>query len=422
MANIVNMTLSEELNWRGFINQTTLKDIKELDNNQYVFYFGVDPSADSMQIGNLAMAMMVKHFINHGHKAFLLVGGATGQIGDPDGKAEERNLKDREVINANKQAIAKQFDRLFKDKKYTLVDNNDWFKDIRYLDFLRNVGKHIPMRQMLSREFVESRLGSDGAGISYAEFSYVLIQAYDFLYLNQKYGVNLQLCGSDQWGNSIAGVDLIRRVANKRADVWSGPLIINLDTGVKFGKSENGAIWLDSNKTSPTDFYQFWVNVGDKSVEHYLKIYTELKKADIDNIMKLHKLEPKQRKAQFVLADNVTAIVHGKEAASKANSLTKFITGELAIAEATEKELKILRENLAYTKTSPNGSIIKALLDSGLAESNNSARQLLKDKAVYINQKQVTSDTFKSENFQNNRLILRRGKAYKDSALIEISH
>ena len=422
MSNIVDMTLSEELSWRGFINQTTLKDIKELDTNKYSFYFGVDPSADSMQIGNLAMAMMVKHFIDHGHKAFLLVGGATGQIGDPDGKAEERNLKDRETINANKQAIASQFDRLFKDKKYTLVDNNDWFKDINYLDFLRNIGKHIPMRQMLSREFVESRLNLDGAGISYAEFSYVLIQAYDFLYLNQKYGVNLQLCGSDQWGNSIAGVDLIRRVANKSADVWSGPLIINLDTGVKFGKSEGGAIWLDPNKTSPTDFYQFWVNVGDKSAEHYLKIYTELKKEEIDNVMKLHNIEPKLRKAQFVLADNVTAIVHGQDTASKASSITKFITGELAIAEANDQELKNLRENLAYAKTGLNGSILKALIDSGLAESNNSARQLIKDGAIYINQKSATGDTFKPEDFQNNKLILRRGKAYKDSALIEVNH
>jgi tyrosyl-tRNA synthetase len=260
------MTLSEELQWRGFVNQTTFKDIAVLDGQSLTFYWGVDPSASSMQVGNLAAAMMVKQFIKHGHKAVLLVGGATGLIGDPDGKTEERTLKTTDEIDANKKGIADQYSHIFQGLPFRQVDNYDWFKDMGYLEFLREVGKHVPLRQMLQREFVQSRLAADGAGISYAEFSYVLIQAFDFLQLYRDHGVTLQLCGSDQWGNSIAGVDLIRRVSGAETNVWSTPLVINKTTGKKFGKSEDGAVWLDSKKTSPTQFYQFWINADDGGV------------------------------------------------------------------------------------------------------------------------------------------------------------
>src|SRR5665647_300285 len=260
------MNLSEELLWRGFVNQTTLKDLSILDTQPLSFYWGVDPSADSMTIGNLAAAMMVRHFIDHGHKAYLLVGGATGMIGDPDGKADERNLKTLDEIAHNKQAIAGQYSQVFASKDFTLVDNYDWFKDINYIDFLRMVGKNVPISQMLGRDFVQSRIGEDGSGISYAEFSYSLIQGYDFLHLSRAFGVTLQVCGADQWGNSIAGVDLIRRLDAKEAHVYSTPLIINKTTGVKFGKSEGGAVWLDSTKTSVYAFYQFWLNLDDASV------------------------------------------------------------------------------------------------------------------------------------------------------------
>ena len=225
------MTLSEELQWRGFVNQTTYKDVTVLDGDPITFYFGVDPSADSMTIGNLAAAMMNRLFIKHGHKAYLLVGGATGMIGDPDGKAVERELQTLEQISHNKKSIAAQYDQVFSGMDFTVVDNYDWFKGVNYLDFLRDVGKHVPMRQMLGREFVQSRLNEDGAGISYAEFSYSLIQGYDFVHLNREHGVTLQLCGADQWGNSIAGVDLIRRINGNEAHVWSTPLIINKATG-----------------------------------------------------------------------------------------------------------------------------------------------------------------------------------------------
>ena len=263
----MHMTLSEELQWRGFVNQTTYKDLAALNGAPITFYWGVDPSADSMQVGNFAMAMMVRHFINHGHKAILLVGGATGLIGDPDGKAQERDLKPLEEIEHNKQAISAQYRQVFAGQDFEIVDNYDWFKGLGYLEFLRDVGKHVPMRQMLGREFVQSRLSDDGAGISYAEFSYSLIQGYDFLHLHREKGVTLQVAGADQWGNSIAGVELIRRITGGEAHVWTGPLIVNKTTGVKFGKTESGAIWLDPAKTSPTQFYQFWVNCDDAGVK-----------------------------------------------------------------------------------------------------------------------------------------------------------
>jgi len=307
------MKFSEELAWRGFVNQTTIKDLSILDGQPISFYFGVDPSADSMTIGNLASAMMVRHFIDAGHKAFLLVGGATGIIGDPDGKSNERNLKTLDEIAKNKAGIAGQYKTVFADKDFTLVDNYDWFKDMNYIDFLREVGKNVPLSQMLGRDFVQSRIGADGSGISYAEFSYSLIQGYDFLHLSRNYGVSLQLCGADQWGNSIAGVDLIRRLDNKEAHVYSTPLIINKATGVKFGKSEGGAIWLDANKTSVYAFYQFWLNVDDASVTDLLKIYTVLSKDVTDALEAEVQSSPGARAAQKALAHEVTTLVHGAE-------------------------------------------------------------------------------------------------------------
>ena len=260
------MKLSEELQWRGFVNQTTFPDLSALDGAPISFYWGVDPSSDSMTIGNFAAAMMVRHFIDHGHKAFLLVGGATGMIGDPDGKADERNLKTLDEIAKNKAGIAAQYKTAFAGKDFTLVDNYDWFKDLNYLEFLRMVGKNVPLSQMLGRDFVQARLGEGGTGISYAEFSYSLIQGYDFVHLYKNHGVTLQLCGADQWGNSIAGVDLIRRMEGGEAHVYSTPLVINKATGKKFGKSEDGAIWLDPKKSSVYKFYQFWLNVDDEGV------------------------------------------------------------------------------------------------------------------------------------------------------------
>jgi tyrosyl-tRNA synthetase len=414
------MTLSEELSWRGFVNQSTLESISKLDTQKYTFYWGVDPSSDSMTIGNLAMAMMIKHFINYGHTPILLVGGATGMIGDPDGKTQERNLVNVDEVKHNKQSIAKQYKVLFSSKNIKIVDNYDWFKDFRYLDFLRAVGKHVPMRQMLAREFVESRLGEKGNGISYAEFSYVLIQAYDFLYLHREFGVNMQVCGSDQWGNSIAGVDLIRRITSSRVDVWAGPLIVNPVSGVKFGKSEDGAIWLDRNKTSPMDFYQFWVNSEDGAVRDYLKIYTMLDKESIEDLLVKHQKNPKLRIAQSALADHVTSLVHGEQLMEEAKEITLYLTGKLSIGTIDHRRLGSLKQLLTVVKSDVKGSIVQALVMSNLATSHTNGRQLVKDGAIYINNLKNTRETFRPEDFLNGRLLIRRGKAYKDVALIEI--
>ncbi len=414
------MSLSEELAWRGFINQTTLSDVKELDSKKFSFYWGVDPSADSMTVGHLAMAMMVKHFIDYGHQAWLLVGGATGLIGDPDGKSEERKLLSREVLNNNKKAIAKQYKQLFSNKMIRIVDNYDWFKDYKFIDFLRDVGKRVPMRQMLSREFVQSRLDESGNGISYAEFSYVLIQAYDFLNLYQNHGVTMQVCGSDQWGNSVAGVDLIRRVTGGRAEVWSGPLIINPKTGIKYGKTESGAVWLDPKKTSTMSFYQFWVNADDEVVEHYLKIFTLLSREEINEVINKHKANPQLRIAQSQLAYSVTEFVHGKEAALRAKRLSEILVGKLSLAQAQVSDILALKNELNVTKSKINGSIVTALVSSGLASSNTEARQLLSGGSIYINHMKVKRDNFIKEDFTKNSLILRRGKAYKDSVLVEL--
>ena len=414
------MTLSEELTWRAFVNQTTYKDITVLDGEPVTFYLGMDPSADSLTVGNLAVAMMIRHFIDHGHKAILLVGGATGLIGDPDGKSEERTLKSREEVEANKKAIAAQYDRIFAGQAFEHVDNYDWFKDIGYLDFLRDVGKHVPMRQMLGRQFVQDRLGEDAAGISYAEFSYALIQGYDFLHLYRTRGATLQLCGSDQWGNSIAGVELIRRIEGAEAHIWSAPLVINKTTGVKFGKSEGGAVWLDPLKTTPTAFYQFWINCDDNGVEDYLKVYTLLGRDEIEGIITKHAENPGARYAQTRLAEEVTRLIHGEKAMQEARRVTDVLTGKLAIGEAGDV-LELLRAEIPCAKTHETGSLLAALVETGLAGSNGEARRLLAGNAISINGVKTSDENLNPGLFQDGRALLRRGKAFKDSALVELA-
>jgi tyrosyl-tRNA synthetase len=406
MATLGN--LSEELSWRGFVNQTTYKDASVLDDSPITFYWGVDPSADSMTVGNLAIAMMVRHFIDHGHKAILLVGGATGLIGDPDGKSQERELLTSEQIAQNKAAISEQYRRVFAGQDFEIVDNYDWFQNMNYLDFLRTVGKHVPVRQMIGRDFVQSRLGEQGSGISYAEFSYSLIQGYDFLHLYQDKGVTLQVCGADQWGNCIAGVDLIRRVTGGEAHIWSAPLIVNKSTGVKFGKSEDGAVWLDAVKTSPNDFYQFWINADDAGVEDYLKIYTLLSADEIQQVMSEFNADKPGRAAQKRLAHEVTYLVHGEEAA--------------VAAEAFAAGLQNVNvQQVAATVTAAGGEqIVDTLAESGLASSKSEARQLLADGGVYINDQHVNRDTFVPEDFHDGQLVLRRGKKLQNSVVVRL--
>jgi len=384
------MSLSEELQWRGFTNQTTYEDVNAIDGEPITFYFGVDPSADSMTIGNLGAAMMVRHFIDHGHKAVLLVGGATGMIGDPDGKKDERNLKTLEEITANKAKIAAQYQQVFADQPFEVVDNYDWFKDINYLDFLREIGKNVPLSQMLGRDFIQARLGEGGNGISYAEFSYALIQGYDFLHLYREKGVTLQLSGADQWGNSIAGVDLIRRIENVEAHVWTAPLIVNKATGRKFGKSEEGAVWLDPAKTSIYKFYQFWLNVDDEGAIDYAKIYTLLPRETIDELADKQKANPGARDAQKTLAYEVTKLVHGEQAAESAKKVTSVLFGGAAFADLSEADLELLAAEIPTA--SKGATIVDLLTDSGLTASKGEARRLILGGAISINGEKVLDD------------------------------
>ncbi len=417
---LVVMTLTEELTWRGFVNQTTYKDSTALDGPPITFYLGVDPSAFSMTIGNLAVVMLVRQLVSHGHKAIVLVGGATGLIGDPDGKKQERELVSLEQVERNKQGIAAQYRQILAGQDFKLVDNYDWFKDIGYLQFLREIGKHVPMRQMLGREFVQNRLGEDGVGISYAEFSYSLIQGYDFLHLHREYGATLQVCGADQWGNSIAGVELIRRITGHEAHVWSAPLVINKTTGVKFGKSEDGAVWLDAAQTSPTQFYQFWINCDDAGVEDYLKIYTVLSKEETDDILAKHAESPRQRVAQSRLAEEVTRLVHGQEATEIAKVITDVLRGTSPVSDVDSAVLDNLRQEIPSVQAGSTSSILEALVASQLATSNSEARRLLEGNAISLNGQKVQRESFEPGDFQNGRLMLRRGKAFKDSALVEL--
>lgn len=414
------MTLSEELAWRGFVNQTTFKDITLLDGEPISFYWGVDPSADSMQIGNLAAGMMARAFIKHGHHAVLLVGGATGMIGDPDGKAQERDLLTLEQIQVNKTAITAQYNQVFNGMKFEVVDNYDWFKDLNYLEFLRAVGKHVPMRVMLSREFVQSRLGEDGAGISYAEFSYSLIQGYDFLHLYKDYGVTLQICGADQWGNSIAGVDLIRRIAGGEAHVWSTPLVINRATGKKFGKTEDGAIWLDEKKTSVFKFYQFWINADDEGVGEYLKIYTDMEKQTIDEILESHNEMRSSRLAQKHLAFEVTKIVHGQDRAESVRRISEVLFGDEPYETLASDDFKELKSELPTFTVNVGDNMLDILVKTGLADSKGNARRFMDASAVYINGSQLSLEktTVDLGDVIDGFVIIRRGKNV--TALLEI--
>lgn len=384
------MKLSEELAWRGFVNQTTYKDMTVLDGLPISFYFGVDPSSDSMTIGNLAAAMMVRHFIDHGHNAYLLIGGATGMIGDPDGKADERNLKTLDEIAHNKAGIAAQYSTVFAGKDFTVVDNYDWFKDINYLDFLRTIGKNVPLSQMLGRDFIQNRLGDGGSGISYAEFSYALIQGYDFVHLSRTYGVSLQLCGADQWGNSIAGVDLIRRLDGTAAHVYSTPLVINKATGAKFGKSEGGAIWLDSSKTSVYSFYQFWLNADDVGVIDYLKIFTLLDRAQIEALQAQTIENPGQRAAQKALAAEVTTLVHGTQRTASVLRVTDVLFGTADFATLQPNDVDLLAAEIPVG--SIGSSVIDVLVASQVAASNGDAKRLIEGGAISINGVKITSD------------------------------
>lgn len=381
------MTLSEELSWRGFANQTTFADITDLDKAPRTFYLGVDPSAASMHIGNLAAVMLVKHLVNHGHKAIVLVGGATGMIGDPKEDAE-RELKTLDEIAINKAGIAAQYRTLLEGEDFELVDNYDWFKDIGYLDFLRTIGKHFSMTQLLDREFVKARIGESSAGISYAEFSYGLIQGYDFLHLYRTMGATLQIGGSDQWGNMLSGAQMIRKLEGAEAHVWTVPLVLDKTTGKKFGKSEGNAVWLDANMTSPYKFYQFWLNTDDAMAEDLVKIFTMLSKDTTEALIADHQANPGERALQKTLAREVTELVHGRERRESVERVTEALFGG-DITSLNDADIEALAAEIPVVGPQ---SAITALVQAGAASSNGEARRLIEGGAVSVNGQKITED------------------------------
>lgn len=412
------MKLSEELLWRGQIKDHTFDDVKWLDKPR-TYYLGSDcGSADSLTIGNLAVYMLARRLQKAGWKPVMLVGGATSLIGDPGGKDDERQLVPRNVIQANIRGIKKQIKKLI-NGKFTLVDNYDWFKGLGYLDFLREVGKNYSMTELLQRQYITDRLGEGGSGISYAEFSYSLIQGYDYWHLYKNYGVELQIGGSDQWGNMLSGVPLIRKKEGHEVHALSIPLVIDKTTGKKFGKSEAGAVWLDPTKTTPTQFYQFWINVDDEGLDQYLKTYTDLTKPEVEKILKQHQNQPGTRIGQRRLAEEVTTILHGRSAMLVAQQVTDFLTGKASVSQAKSKALKALRQEIPSVNSRVGGSVIEALVLAGLAESNSEARRLLKSNAISLNGQKISRDTFEVEDFNRGRLLMRKGKKFSDSALVE---
>lgn len=383
------MKLSEELVWRGFVAENTLGEVAKLDGVPRGFYWGTDPSADSLHVGHLAALMMCACFIRNGYRPYLLVGGATGQIGDPKENGE-RELKPLLEIERNKAALAAQIRRVVKDDTVVMVDNWDWFREIKYIDFLRTVGKVFSMTQLLDRKFVQDRVGEGGVGISYAEFSYSLIQGYDFLHLYREYGIDLQLCGADQYGNCVSGIHLIKRLEGAEADAWSCPLIIDKATGRKFGKSEGNAVWLDAEKTSVFDFYQFWLNQPDDAVEDYLKYYTLMMPDELTELMAEHFEKPEARVAQKRLADEVTAVVHGEVAVMSVKKINTVLFEKVAVGTLGEKDLALLAQAIPVVKK--DVMVTDALVEAGLARSKSEARQLIVSGAVAINSEKITED------------------------------
>lgn len=415
------MTLSEELAWRGQIKDKTFSDITWLDTPR-TFYLGADAaSADSLTIGNLAVYMLARRLAKHGWKTVLLLGGATSLIGDPGGKESERDLTPRKEIERNIAGIKAQVERLFAGLEFTMVDNYDWFSDIGYLEFLRDVGKHYSMTELVQRDFIANRMGEGGEGISYAEFSYSLIQGYDYWHLYKTLGVELQIGGSDQWGNMLSGAPLIRKKEGVEVHALSMPLVINRFTGKKFGKSENGAVWLDPTKTTPTAFYQFWINADDDGVEEYLRIYTELNKVEINQILQAHTQAPAERIAQKHLAQEVTRMVHGQDAEAFAEHVTALLTGQQPIGEASDEAIAEIKSQLPHAAVEDGSMVTDALVATGLASSISEARRLLEGNAIAVNNNKLTSQSLTADLFQNNKAMLRKGKKYKDSALLELN-
>lgn len=416
----MSMTLSEELAWRGFINQTTYGDLAELDKKKVTFYMGFDASADSQTVGNLAAMMFAKTLLRHGYPGILLAGGSTSLIGDPGGKDAERALQDEKTIAKNVAKAGEQIKKILHGHKFTLVNNLDWTKDMRVIPFLRDIGKHFSMTPLVQRDYISRRIGEGGAGISYAEFSYTILQGMDYLHLYDKHKVTLQLGGSDQWGNCLSGVDLIRRARGAETHVITLPLIINKATGKKFGKSEEGAVWLDPSKTSVYKFYQFWLNADDAGVESYLKVFTELDKAKIDRIMADFKKDKASRVAQKSLAYEVTKLTHGKLKADSVKRVSEVLFGGGDYKSLQKADFALLTDELPMVPAKVGSELTQLLVKTALANSKSEARRFMEQGAVYLNGVQQSADqtVLNKSSIINGHVIMRRGK--NSTALLRV--
>ncbi len=396
----------EELKWRGMLAQMMPGTEELLEKQMVSAYLGTDPTADSLHIGHLCGIMMLRHLQRCGHKPYLLLGGATGMIGDPSGKSLERNLLDSETLYHNQEAIKQQVSKFLdfegnEPNKAELVNNYDWMKDFKFLDFAREVGKHITVNYMMAKDSVKKRLnGEANDGLSFTEFTYQLLQGYDFLYLYQKHGIKLQLGGNDQWGNMTTGTELIRRTlgSNEEAFCLTCPLITKAD-GKKFGKTENGNIWLDRNRTTPYAFYQFWLNVSDEDAEKYIKIFTSLERETIESLIAEHQQDPGRRTLQKRLAQEVTVMVHSQEDLDMAIEASQILFGK-----ATKENLQKLDEAtfLDVFNGVPHYTVSKDLLGSTAVDfftqdgmeifpSKGELRKLVKGGGVSLNKEKLTA-------------------------------
>ena len=392
----------EELRWRGMIQDIMPGTEEKLMEGPTAAYVGIDPTADSLHIGHLVSVMILKHFQNCGHKPFALVGGATGMIGDPSMKSQERNLLDEETLAHNVSCIKAQLSKFLDfssdaPNRAELVNNYDWMKGYSFLDFARDIGKHITVNYMMAKDSVKKRLSSESReGMSFTEFTYQLLQGYDFLYLYQHRGCTLQMGGSDQWGNITTGTELIRRVLGAEAFALTCPLIKKADGG-KFGKTEKGNIWLDPERTSPYQFYQFWLNVSDEDAAKYIKIFTMLGKEEIEAAIAQHTEAPHLRKLQKLLAKEITVMVHGMEEYEKAVSASEMLFGNAtseALKSLDEKTFLQVFEGVATfevpASTLPSGIIDLLSVATGIFPSKGECRKMIQSGGVSINKDKVT--------------------------------
>lgn len=402
------MNLADDLTARGLIEHTSA-DLPEILGKRRTVYLGVDPSADSMQAGNLVVVLLMKRLADAGHKIILLVGGGTGMIGDPKEKGE-RPLADAKTVARNKRALKAQMQAIL-GRKITVVDNADWLLKVKLVDFLRDIGKHFTVNELVKRDIIRRRLETAEESISYTEFAYSLLQGYDYLVLNKKYGVDLQLGASDQWTNILSGVELIRRKEGKEAFALTCPLVTDAN-GKKFGKSEGNAVWLSAEKTSPYAFYQFWLNQPDEVVGKYLKFYSFMSVFEIDALMELHSRNPGKREAQKMLARLVTEIVHGKDAAERSEAVSQALFGERELGSLSAQERADIVKYAPSASVAAGMTVIDALVASGLTASKGEARRLIEGKGITLGDARIESieAVLNAEDFDGGLALLRRGR------------